>query len=497
MKFKTHYLIYICLIIVQSVSGQDNLVQQYKKFRNAPVNSLLVDKDNIVWAGTEDGLYKLQNFNIDEEIIFKHSVSTLSLDKSGNGWVGLYSNKLTLTADNQIFSTGISKKDVIRSIGVIEKAVWIGTRNGLYKLSLFSEGETKHYTTINSNLESNRINKILIDNEGKRWVATEKGITTYNGAKWENHLSGINITALAIHRNTIWAAGEGKLWRYENQSWSPITLKADLAKHAIQDLIFDGSGHLWMASKVVAKYNVREGIFSIFDAQSGFTSSQALCLAVDYDNHIWVGTAGKGLFKIENDPPETPLAFVAASSSTLDPEQNQAKGVSLADKGEMPKAEPVTISKKKIATKKKSEKSKKSKRSKRSRKSKKQGEGIKSNINFLGRRLIKEGQDVAVRDNYIEIAVWDGQDVDGDTVSLYFNGECILKNFNLSSEPQYFNIDINPKGYNHLVLYAHSQGKLGFATATVAVTGDRAPKEWIVLNADKQKCDKINFIFQR
>ena len=33
----------------------------------------------------------------------------------------------------------------------------------------------------------------------------------------------------------------------------------------------------------------------------------ALCLAIDKDNQVWVGTAGKGLFRIKNDTPEQPL----------------------------------------------------------------------------------------------------------------------------------------------------------------------------------------------
>ena len=115
----------------------------------------------------------------------------------------------------------------------------------------------------------------------------------------------------------------------------------------------------------------------------------------------------------------------------------------------------------------------------------------------MGRRLIKEGTELEVRSVDVEIAIWDGQDMDGDTISLYYNGECILKGFNLTKERQYFNLKVNPRAFNHLVLYAHSQGTLGFATATIAVTGKDQPKEWIVLNSDLEKCDKINFRFVR
>ena len=110
---------------------------------------------------------------------------------------------------------------------------------------------------------------------------------------------------------------------------------------------------------------------------------------------------------------------------------------------EEPTKPPVIISKKKKNTtvtpkpkpKKKKKKTKKRSKTKKSKKSKKRNtksakrktkqskKNIKANINFLGRRLIKEGIELDVRDTQIEIAIWDGQDMDGDTVSLYYNGD--------------------------------------------------------------------------
>ena len=46
-----------------------------------------------------------------------------------------------------------------------------------------------------------------------------------------------------------------------------------------------------------------------------------------------------------------------------------------------------------------------------------------------------------------------------------------------------------------MVLYAHSQGMLGYTTATIAIEEQDSPTEWIVLNSDIKKCDKIAFKF--
>ncbi|NJN78559.1 MAG: hypothetical protein HC803_09740 [Saprospiraceae bacterium] len=108
--------------------------------------------------------------------------------------------------------------------------------------------------------------------------------------------------------------------------------------------------------------------------------------------------------------------------------------------------------------------------------------------------MIKEGVEVEVTVMNIEIAIWDGQNVDGDSVSLYYNGECLLDNVNLTEERQYFTLNINPRAANHLVLYAHSNGELGYSTATIAIEGSDEPTKWVVLNSDHKKCDKIKFV---
>ena len=122
-------------------------------------------------------------------------------------------------------------------------------------------------------------------------------------------------------------------------------------------------------------------------------------------------------------------------------------------------------------------------------------ENEKANINFLGSRLIKDGVTVEVDEMQLEIAIWDGQNVDGDSVSLYYNGVCILKNFNLTKERQYFKLDINPRIDNTLILYTHSNGDLGYSTATIAIEGKDTSTKWIVLNSDVKKCDRIAFKF--
>lgn len=546
-----HIALYSLLFFIYQLSfAQDDLVQRYPKLNQIPVNDIMVDRGNRLWIGTEDGLFKLQGIDFDKEYVRRMGVYNIVLDKEGNGWMGLYSNKLALIDSDKIYSTGIDETDMIRSMGISEDAVWVGTQKGLYKLSLKSRTETFHFTETNSKLISNNIHAVYVDLEGKKWIGTDNGLSEFKDAdKWAIHLEDLEVSAITQDREgNLWVAADRALWKLNLRGkWQKIPLQMDLRTNIIRDLIFDYNGNLWLASNMVAKYDPKKDQFFIYDRHTGFTSSQALCLAVDQQNGIWVGTGGKGLFKIANEMSDQPLAFgtpkgktktvipsrsnqplstatlastdnsglthtnIIEPSSEIDPILNEED-----DEMEEPTKESILIAKErkvipKAIPKKKSKKKTKTKRPKRKRfkksqkaitktvstRSRKSKKNIKANINFLGRRLIKEGTELEVRDTQIEIAIWDGQDMDGDTISLYYNGECILKGFNLTKDRQYFNLKINPRTFNHLVLYAHSQGSLGFATATVAVTGKDQPKEWIVLNSDLEKCDKINFNFVR
>ena len=48
---------------------------------------------------------------------------------------------------------------------------------------------------------------------------------------------------------------------------------------------------------------------------------------------------------------------------------------------------------------------------------------------------------------------------DGDIVSLYFNGEWILKEHKLWHEVQIVNIKLDAEKENELIVYAHNEGK--------------------------------------
>lgn len=480
-----------------SLKGQDNLANHFVGIANTPINDILIEQNNNLLVATGSGLYRLKGFDIDAELMNSTGIYQLDADGNNNVWQGLYSNQISSLKNGEIFAAGIDNSNMITAMAIHENQVWIGTNDGLYLMSLQQMKEMPHYRAENSKLLSNQITDLEIDDKGNLWIGTNRGISIFDGKKWETELENKSISAIERNGSEMWVAANKTIQKMnKDKQWQGIAMPLNYKNHLIRDLAFDFSGNLWIATNHVLKYDRATNIFSVYDSNTGFNSTMALCITVDNDNQIWVGTAGNGLFKINNTLIEVPFAGEidknkVAFASVLD--RTTAKSPE-----EQPiietQEEPKRIRKWNVnAAEEDAEKTNSTNViAVKSTKS----EGIKSeksNINFLGNRLIKEGVNVDVTSLNIEIAIWDGQNADGDSVSLYYNGECILDKFNLTKEPQYFKLEINPRNVNNLVLYAHSQGELGYTTATIAVDGNEEPTKWVVLNSDVKKCDKITF----
>lgn len=498
---KRLYLLIVLSSFAFMATGQDYLANQYTGISNTPINDIVVENNSLLVA-TEQGLYRLQDFDAAANQIHQNAVQKISLDEDNQACIGLYSNKIATIKDNEIFSTGIEDNNMITAMLIDNHKIWIGTNDGLFMLSLKQTKETPHYRRENSKLVSNQIMDLELDEKGRLWIATDRGISIFDGRNWETLLEDKRVSAMENHHGNMWAAIEQTIQQFgEDQKWRAVAMPLNYSGQPIRDLEFDYKDNLWIATNQVLKYDTQSGVFSVFDKNSGFNSTMALCIEIDNYNQVWVGTAGNGLYKINNATLEKPLAFETPKKANSESTNETPKAPTKVKKERKRKsfnnaiATPNHQTSPNNAVKGSKESKSKTKINPRTTSLPKEYGKEKSNINFLGNRLIKEGVELDVTTMSIEIAIWDGQNADGDTVSLYYNGECILKEFSLTTKREYFTLDINPRTANSLVLYAHSQGKLGFTTATIAIDGKDQPTEWIVLNSDLKKCDRITFNF--
>jgi outer membrane protein W len=83
-------------------------------------------------------------------------------------------------------------------------------------------------------------------------------------------------------------------------------------------------------------------------------------------------------------------------------------------------------------------------------------------------RSVSVTKKISVKKNEIIIKVWDHEVVDGDIISLNFNGKWILQNFTLEKGAKEIRVTLQP-GTNYLVLHAHNLGQYSPNTAAIIV----------------------------
>jgi hypothetical protein len=86
-------------------------------------------------------------------------------------------------------------------------------------------------------------------------------------------------------------------------------------------------------------------------------------------------------------------------------------------------------------------------------------------------RLNKEMSRIIVNDKKIKLELYDNGDIDGDTVSIFYNGRKIVSNKRLSLTPVIVNLDLDENTNMHsIILYAENLGSIPPNTALIIVT---------------------------
>jgi hypothetical protein len=117
-----------------------------------------------------------------------------------------------------------------------------------------------------------------------------------------------------------------------------------------------------------------------------------------------------------------------------------------------------------------------------------------NNISFAFKKREKHKQKtIKVRSPYIDIEIWDDEIFDHDTISLYFNDDCILDSYEIEKKKYSIPITLN-KGSNSLVVVAHNEGRFPPNTVAITYTEEGRRPKFLKLISDLKTNGEIEFI---
>jgi signal transduction histidine kinase/ligand-binding sensor domain-containing protein len=161
--------------------------QDYKA--GADLRSVLVDANSNVWAGAYGGVLRLEgtNFVFNPSPYFPGQVSALYLDRKNVLWAGTQ-NGLTFWSGSNWISLAFPDASTTFGVHAVvddpQGNLWIGTEGG--GLKCLRQGHWNTFTRTNG-LPSNNVSSLYMDQDGVLWVGTTGGLARFAEGQWTSY----------------------------------------------------------------------------------------------------------------------------------------------------------------------------------------------------------------------------------------------------------------------------------------------------------------------
>jgi ligand-binding sensor domain-containing protein len=163
-------------------------------------------------------------------------------------------------------------------------------------------------------LPSNTLRDLLIDQDGRLWVATDQGLALRGANYWltftpdnsglvSNDLTGLTLDGMA--RLWIGTAANG-INVFDpsaggQNGWSLQATANGLPADAINALATEPSGAIWAGTTAgLARWNPADNSWTVYNQSNGLPGNEILSLAIDSTGLVWAGT-GHGLAQLQAD----------------------------------------------------------------------------------------------------------------------------------------------------------------------------------------------------
>lgn len=113
----------------------------------------------------------------------------------------------------------------------------------------------------------------------------------------------------------------------------------------------------------------------------------------------------------------------------------------------------------------------------------------------LNGRKVRKGRNIEIHNDEVTIQVYDKNEVDGDSISLYYGDSLIVEHLAITHKKVSFTIKLDKSKPRQIVLYAENQGSTPPNTACIIIKDGRASTE-VVLQSDFKYCDSVMLTYK-
>ncbi|MBN2805155.1 MAG: response regulator [Prolixibacteraceae bacterium] len=295
------------------------------------IRCLLNQGDSILWAGSSEGLFKINTHDFSYQIFTNENsslgsniVRSLYLDADQQLWVGTFDgiNRLDNSGAMDHFILKGNYKPELKNNLVLDiqpysnendSLLLIGTETGLVLLNRFDHRYTV-YNAGNIPIENEVVKCIFTPREGEIFFGTDFGFYFLN-LKTQKLESAFHdpFNTYSISNNVIWDIFEdhaGIIWLATSNGISKLNVNQHMFQFTpvfsrsgneiigtqVNDLYCDRQGTIWLATKkgVIAQHpdGTQENFTALEPSKNRLVLNNINTISGDYLGRIWIGSAG-------------------------------------------------------------------------------------------------------------------------------------------------------------------------------------------------------------
>lgn len=272
---------------------------------NTPVYSLILNHNNELIVGTEQGAYifKQGYFTLLHPSLANEEVSSLLEDKNNDIWFGTQKHGIFRLSDYGIEklddNKGLPNNRISSLYQDKEESIWVGTSSGLFRLR-----EAPFITlTSSQGLVGNYIRTVLSHSDGSLWIGSSKGLNKLHGKNISTISPSTNYLKNSSSIKSVLSLAQGKnnqvlvgtynsgVYKVVDNVMQPFLDKHQgLPSNEIRSLLFDSKENTWIGTSSGLVKITKNGEVRHFNKQTGLPDNFIMALTEDSNGRIWIGT---------------------------------------------------------------------------------------------------------------------------------------------------------------------------------------------------------------
>jgi signal transduction histidine kinase/ligand-binding sensor domain-containing protein/ActR/RegA family two-component response regulator len=306
--------------LARQTSGGWDIVNAKDGLTTSDISAVMQDREGSIWIGLlGSGLARWLGYNEwqnwgEAEGLSRESTWSIKRDAQGRLWVGTQFglNYAEAAGDKLVWrQKPLATDGFIRTLAAApDGTMWIGTDpNGLMAMNPKTGGI--RIIGEEQGLKNTKLRHVAVDQEGRIWAATYRGLfrsTGADGARFEQVIHSETDLAgpdpaemfhmtLADREGRIWVAGDRGLLRYAGDRWRRFAKQDGLAYDKVAQVVEDTDGSLWVGYRDA--YGITHLTFpnggdavkmESYTQANGLRSDKTLFLQFDARGWLWVGT---------------------------------------------------------------------------------------------------------------------------------------------------------------------------------------------------------------